>query len=256
MVIALLGLIAYLVADFHIQQLNLRAAERRAEGVVRDVHSIIDASLAWAAADEHGRWPHGSDDRIDIKQLENDGFFVRLPENRYYDCPSGCDPYALTGWDRDERTDRPAYMHATDANDKDPDDLIVNFTLRGIQAHSIAAQLPQGSASLLAGTTDVYEVEARLLKQGGGRFVLLRNEGRPLIFARVESSVGGTVGTVGGSLHNVDRITQGFNPLGPGIAFREGRVEVTGGPLQVSDIYCSGATSVSLCATSTPTPTP
>ena len=49
LVIAILGLLAYLIADFHVNQLKLRAAERRIDGVVRDVRSIVDASLAWAA---------------------------------------------------------------------------------------------------------------------------------------------------------------------------------------------------------------
>ena len=256
MVIALLGLIAYLVADFHIQQINLRAAERRAEGVVRDVYSIIDASLVWAEVDKDGRWPHDVDNKIDIDQLRDDGFFVRLPQNRYFRCPSGCEDYTLTGWDRDATSTagtlgeyRDTYTDATgaDAIATNPDDLIVHFTMPGIQAHSIAAQLPHGRATELPSTTGVYRVEAHILRQGWGRFVLLRNEGRPLIFARDESGLGG-------SLHNIDRVTWGKEyGSEPRIEFDidTNAVHVPG-TLSVSNLIVGGCiTATSLCP---PTP--
>ena len=218
MVISLLGLLAYLIVDFHIVQLNLRNAERRADGAVRDVRTIIDASLAWAAANVEGRWPHDLSRQIDIEQLVEDGLLVRLPRNRYFDCPEGCLDYTLTGWDRDAPRaggDLGDYEDTYTNNPTDaanPEDLIVRFTMPGSHAHAIAGQLPQGTVTLVPPTVageptdvDVYRVEARMLRGGNSRFVLLNNEGRRLIFGRP----GGVGSTRGGDLRNVAAIRAG-----------------------------------------------
>ena len=222
MVISLLGLLAYLIVDFHVGQLNLRNAERRADGVVRDIRTIVDASLVWAAANVDGRWPHDVDGQIDIEQLVEDGLLVRLPQNRYFGCPgdpAGCLDYTLTGWDRDRPRAGGAFGDYEDtytdvpADEADnPEDLIVRFTMPGSHAYAIAGQLPQGTVTLVppdagAEPTEVavYRVEARMLRGGNSRFVLLNNEGRRLVFGRP----GGVGSTRGGDLRNVAAIRAG-----------------------------------------------
>ena len=247
MVISLLGLLAYLVVDFHIGQLNLRNAERRADGVVRDIRTIIDASLVWAAVNVDGRWPHDVDGQIDIEQLVEDGLLVRLPQNRYFDCPGdppGCLDYTLTGWDRDRPRAGGAFGDYEDtytdvpADEADnPEDLIVRFTVPGSQAYAIAGQLPQGTVALVPSAADaeptetpVYRVEARMLRGGNSRFVLLNNEGRRLVFGRP----GGVGSTRGGDLRNVAAIRAGATDgstrieLGSGIGV-VGALSVSGG---------------------------
>ena len=239
MVIALLGLLAYLVADFHVNQLNLRNAERRADGVVRDVGVLIDASLAWAAADEDQRWPHDSTGAIDIERLRASGLLADLPRNRYFKCPEGCQDYTLVGWDRDATIGgrfgayRTSYIDPA-GHDDNPEDLVVRFTMPGSYAYTIAGQLPQGVAQLVVpdppepDAPDIYQVETRVLRGGTGRFVLLNNEGRPVVFAR--SAAGGY-----GGLYNVATISSGA--LGDNAALRLDLtslgVTVQGGDLMV-----------------------
>ena len=239
MVIALLGLLAYLVADFHVSQLNLRNAERRADGVVRDVREIIDASWAWAAADEDQRWPHDAADAIDIEQLRGSGLLASLPRNRYFKCPEGCQDYTLVGWDRDATTAgrfgayRTSYR-APPTHADNPEDLVVRFTVPGSYAYTVAAQLPQGTAALVPpdppdpDAPDIYRVEARVLRGGAGRYVLINNEGRPVVFGR--TSAGGF-----GGLYNVATISSGT--VGDNTALRldllSSGVSVQGGNLMV-----------------------
>ena len=255
LVIAILGLLAVLIADFHINQLNLRTAERRIDGVVRDVRTIVDASLAWAATNPDGRWPHNvSGDRaIGIDRLSEDKLLTALPSNRYLRCPGRnpgqpdadeCQPYTLIGWDRGDRVRDGAYRLAYSANAADPnnpEDLVVRFTMPGSHAHTVAAQLPQGTAWLDdPDVPDIYRVEARILQGGSTRFVLLNNEGRAVIFSpNPDAATSGA-----GSLYNVRRIDSGgptstgavflgFDP-DDGLQVENGGLEVTGGDLTVS----------------------
>ena len=261
MVISLLGLLAYLIVDFHIGQLNLRHAERRADGVVRDVRTIIDASLVWAAANADGRWPHDVERKIDIEQLVLDGLLVRLPQNRYFNCPGradGCLDYTLTGWDRDALRagggsgDYQDTYTDNAADAANPEDLIVRFTMPGSQAYAIAGQLPQGTVTLVppdAGAlptdVDVYRVEARMLRGGNSRFVLLNNEGRRLVFGRP----GGVGSSRGGDLRNVAAIRAGAADnstrieLGSGVGVIGG-LSVDGGLDVDGDAEVTGALSV------------
>lgn len=261
MVIAVLGLLAYLVADFHVNQLKLRSAERRADGVVRDVRAIIDASLAWAATDEHGRWPHSdADNKIDIAQVREAGLLPRLPQNRYADCPAGCIDYTLTGWDRNaSRIDgslgdyEDTYTDVLADIDANPEDLIVRFTMPGGRAYAIAAQLPQGSATeVVPDPTDpappgvtVYQVEARVLRGGTSRFVLLSNEGRSITFARNASIDQGL-----GSLRNVGTINSGVDSSSPRIDLTSSRVAVIG------DLSVGGTLTLGGCPNPVPEPCP
>lgn len=221
LVIAILGLLAFLIADFHVNQMNLRTAERRVDGVVRDVRTIIDASLAWAATNPDGRWPHdvARNSEIDIALLRDDGLLTALPGNRYRSCPGRntgqpdadeCQSYTLIGWDRGDRARDGAYRTAYSASAADPnnpEDLVVRFTMPGSHAYTVAAQLPQGAAELEdpddPDAKDVYRVEARVLQGGSTRFVLLNNEGRPLIFS--PSPAAAAFGA--GNLYNVRNIS-------------------------------------------------
>lgn len=258
MVIALLGLLAYLIADFHVNQLKLRNAERRADGAVRDVRAVIDASLAWAATDEHGRWPHSDvDNVIDIVQVQEAGLMPLLPQNRYRDCPGGCLDYTLTGWDRDAtRTGgflgdyQDTYTDAITAAATNPEDLIVRFTMPGGRAYAIAAQLPQGTATPLepdpdnpapAGVT-VYRVEARVLRGGTSRFVLLSNEGRPITFARSATTNQGL-----GNLRNVGTINGAVGSGSPRIDLTSSGVLVTNGLSVQGGLTVGGCPVVATC---------
>ena len=257
-VIALLGLLAYLIADFHVNQLQLRNAERRADGAVRDVRAIIDASLAWAATDEHGRWPHDDlDNRIDLALVREDGLVPRLPQNRYRDCPAGCLDYTLTGWDRDATRVggllgdyQDTYTDAITAAAANPEDLIVRFTMPGERAFAIAAQLPQGSAVPVepdptnptpAGVT-VYRVEARVLRGGTSRFVLLNNEGRAVTFARSTTANQGL-----GHLRNVGTINSGVGAGSPRIDLTSSEVVVASGLTVQGSLTVSGCPVTLAC---------
>lgn len=184
LVVGVLALLAVLVSDFYVQQLNLRYARERADGAVRDMRQIMDAALAWRDGNVNGFWPNDAT-KIDISQLTTDGYLPRIPPNRYTDCrgPTACGEYELLGWDRDVQP-RGGY---TDDFMK-AEDLVVRVDVWGADAHGIAAQLPLGEAFLAttAPSNQRYRVEARLAYDGfGDRFVRLRNEGRALAFGQV-----------------------------------------------------------------------
>ena len=180
-VVGLLGLLAVLVSDFYITQLNLRYASQRADGAVRDMRQIVDAALAWREGNVNGFWPHDGT-RIAIDQLATDGYLPRIPTNRYTGCggPTACGGYSLVGWDRDAAGTTGAYTERF----VNADDLVVRVDVWGGDAHGIASQLPLGTAALVSGQR--YRVEARVTYDGfGDRFVRLRNEGRALAFGEI-----------------------------------------------------------------------
>ena len=209
-VVALLGFIAVLVADFYTSQLSLRHTVQRVEGTVRDARSIIDASVAWAAVNGD-EWPN---DRatpvpaITLEKLVEEGYLIHAPGIRYAGCVGGCRGFAITGWDRAAaRTTVQAtpcmgppdhalsvYSGNYDANPA-ADDLVLCFDVRGSSdAHAIASRLPQGRLfqTVAQMGTDSYQIEARVLgippvagtgAGGSGQFVHRIDEGRPVIFA-------------------------------------------------------------------------
>lgn len=186
LVVGVLALLAVLVSDFYIAQLNLRYAKERADGAVRDMRQIMDAALAWRDHPDNLNdfWPNDANE-IAISQLETDGYLPRIPPNRYTGCPgpTACGNYTLLGWDRDVSPNG-AYTE----NFMTADDLVVRVDVWGADAHGIAAQLPLGEAFLVSSTASTrrYRVEARLAYDGfGDRFVHLRNEGRALAFGQV-----------------------------------------------------------------------
>lgn len=182
LVVGVLALLAVLVSDFYVQQLNLRYTRERADGAVRDMRQIMDAALAWRDGNVNGFWPNDAT-RIDIDQLTTDGYLPRIPPNRYGDCRPACGQYELLGWDRDFQ---PRGRYTDDF--MEAEDLIVRVDVWGGDAHGIAAQLPLGEAfrATTAPTDQRYRVEARLAYDGfGDRFVRLRNEGRALAFGQV-----------------------------------------------------------------------
>ena len=184
LVVGVLALLAVLVSDFYIAQLNLRYAKERADGAVRDMRQIMDAALAWRDGNPNDFWPNDANE-IAISQLATDGYLPRIPPNRYTGCPgpTACGNYTLLGWDRDVSSSG-AYTE----NFMTADDLVVRVDVWGADAHGIAAQLPLGEAFLVSSTasTQRYRVEARLAYDGfGDRFVHLRNEGRSLAFGQV-----------------------------------------------------------------------
>lgn len=222
-VVALLGFIAVLVADFYTSQLSLRHAVQRVEGTVRDARSIIDASVAWAAVNGD-EWPNDRatpQPTITLEKLVEEGYLIHAPGIRYAGCAGGCRGFAITGWNRAAaRTTVPATPcmgppdHTVSVHsgnyDANPgaDDLVLCFDVRGSgDAVAIASRLPQGrlfqSASQVG--TDSYQVEARVLgippvagtgAGGSGQFVHRIGEGRPVIFA-----------DTGGVLQNMNRIS-------------------------------------------------
>lgn len=183
LVISVLGLVAVLVSDFYITQLNLRYANQRADGAVRDMQSIINSALAWREGSNLGLWPNDVT-RITIDQLRTDGYLPYIPDNRYAGCPgaSACGGYSLAGWDRDAGTSGDYTDDPMDA-----DDLVVRVDVWGADdAHSIASQLPLGTAFQRGTGQQRYRIEARLTYDGArNRFVRLRNEGRALAFGEV-----------------------------------------------------------------------
>lgn len=182
LVVTVLGLVAVLVSDFYVTQLNLRYATQRADGAVRDMREIIDAAVAWREGNVNRFWPNDAT-RIAIDQLATDGYLPHIPDNRYAGCagPTACGGYSLVGWDRDAGTNGGYTEDFMDA-----EDLVVRVDVWGSAAHGIASQLPLGTAFLVAGTRERYRIEARLTYDGvGDRFVRLRNEGRALAFGEV-----------------------------------------------------------------------
>ena len=185
LVISVLGLVAVLVSDFYVTQLNLRYANQRADGAVRDMNAIINAALASREGSNLGLWPNDAT-RITIDQLRTDGYLPAIPTNRYAGCPgaSACGRYSLAGWDRDAGTSGNG-DYTDDA--MDADDLVVRVDVWGKDdAQNIASQLPLGTASQHGTGKQRYRIEARLTADGArDRFVRLRNEGRALAFGEV-----------------------------------------------------------------------
>ncbi|MCY3820000.1 MAG: type II secretion system protein [Gammaproteobacteria bacterium] len=209
-VVALLGFIAVLVADFYANQLSLRHSMQRVEGTVRDARSIIDASVAWAAVNGD-EWPNDRaipQPAISLEKLVEEGYLIHVPGIRYEGCEGGCRGFAITGWDRAAaRTSVPAtpcmgppdHTQSTASGNYEAnpaaDDLVLCFDVRGSgDAVAIASRLPQGRLFQTASQvgTDSYQVEARILgippvagtgAGGSGQFVHRIDEGRPVIFA-------------------------------------------------------------------------
>lgn len=222
-VVALIGFIAVLIADFYANQLSLRHAMQRVDGTVRDARSIIDASVAWAAVNGY-EWPNDRavpQPAISLEKLVEEGYLIHLPGIRYEGCAGGCRGFAITGWDRAAaRATVPAtpcmgppdHTLSVASGNYDPnpaaDDLVLCFDVRGSSdARAIASRLPQGRLFQTAGQigTDAYQVEVRILGgaafAGGGQggsdpFVRRIDEGRPVIFA-----------DTGGELQNMKRIS-------------------------------------------------
>ena len=210
LVVALLGLIAILIADYYANQMSLRHSVQRVEGTVRDARSIIDASVAWAAVNGD-EWPN---DRaapaaaITLEKLVEEGYLIHVPGIRYAGCAGGCRGFTITGWNRAAaRTTVPAtpctgppdHTQSVHSGNYDAspaaEDLVLCFDVRGSSdAHAIASRLPQGrlfQTDTQTGT-DSYQVESRVLgippgavagAGGSGQFVHRIDEGRPVIFA-------------------------------------------------------------------------
>lgn len=222
-VVALLGFIAVLVADFYANQLSLRHTTQRVEGTVRDARSIIDASVAWSAVNGY-EWPNDraiSQPAINLEKLVEEGYLIHVPGIRYEGCEGGCRGFAITGWDRAAaRASVPAtpcmgppdHTMSVASGNYDPnpaaDDLVLCFDVRGSSdARAIASRLPQGRVFQTTGQigTDAYQVEARILggaaiasggAGGSDPFVRRIDEGRPVIFA-----------DTGGELQNMKRLS-------------------------------------------------
>ena len=185
LVIGILGIVALAVTDFYLSQLSLDRANRRVEGVVRDVQLILDASVYWKE-ENMGLWPNQDPTKIDIEALVEYGYLRAIPPNRYRLCSGGCGDYEMTGWDRNFYPGPPRRGGEVD----DPmaaDDLVINFRVWGPgDARLIASQLPQ--AEVLPPTaaqqgTDERTVKARLLGNvASAQFVRLHNERRPVVF--------------------------------------------------------------------------
>lgn len=210
LVIGVLSLVAIVVTNYYANNLSLRNAQWRIEGAVRDVRTIVNASIAWTESNMFGYWPNDLN-TINIMQLQEDAYLSVVPPNRYIWCGvDDCGQYVLLGWDRDapgtplgDYTDD--FMLA--------DDLVVRFHVWGRDAVSIASQLPLGQVNKLAGTDEEYVVEARVTRESvAERFVRLRNEGRELVFAQAE--VGGDQVPLG-DLQRVSRIARERQPDGP-----------------------------------------
>jgi len=211
LVVLLLGLVSVMVADYYVNQLRLDKDNRRVNGTVRDMQTLIDASVLWAEA--FGRWPNDAD-LIDLDALVAAGFLTEVtrPRNRYAEC-AVCEDYALAGWDRDVvgQDGKGDYTSLASA----AEDLVVRVrTNRRADAELIAGQLPLGHVTETS--PGVYEVETRIF--GGiartDEFVRVRNEDRPVVFAAENLSHN----VRGGDLQRVGRITGSAQdpPCGPG----------------------------------------
>ena len=223
-VVALLGLIAVLVADYYASQLSLRHAVQRVEGTVRDARSIIDASVAWSAVNSD-EWPNDRalpNAAITLMKLVEEGYLIRIPDIRYAGCAQACQGFAITGWDRAAAratvpatpcAGPPEHTLSSDSGNYDAnpaaDDLVLCFDVRGTSdARAVASRLPQGRLYQTVEQigTDAYRVEARVLglppviggtgPGGSDQFVRRIDEGRPVIFA-----------DTGGDLQNVKRVS-------------------------------------------------
>ena len=211
LVVLLLGLVSVMVADYYVNQLRLDKENRRVNGTVRDMQTLIDASVLWAEA--FGRWPNDAD-LIDLDALVAAGFLTEVtrPRNRYAEC-ADCEDYALAGWDRDvlRQDGKGDYTSLASA----AEDLVVRVrTNRRADAELIASQLPLGQVT--EASPGVYEIETRVFG-GIGRtdeFVRVRNEDRPVVFAAENL----TYNVRGADLQRVGRITASAQdpPCGPG----------------------------------------
>lgn len=205
LVILLLGTMAILVSDFYINQLGLNKDTRRVAGTVRDMQTLIDASVLWAEA--HGRWPNDAN-MIAVEPLVAAGFLTDAtrPGNRYAECVD-CDDYALLGWDRDVVGADGKGDYTSVASDAD--DLVLRVQIWGrADAELIAGQLPQGHAvAVEAGqaSAGAFTVEARVFEGGirTGNFVRVQRENRPVVFAAETQSHN----VQGGDLQRIGRIT-------------------------------------------------
>ncbi len=210
LVVALLGFIAVLVADFYASQMSLRHGVQRVEGTVRDARSILDASVAWAAVNGD-EWPNDRatpQPAITVEKLVEEGYLIRIPWTRYAGCAGGCREFSITGWDRAAaRTSAPAspcagppdHAQSTASGNYDTnptaDDLVLCFDVRGSSdARAIASRLPQGRLfqTVSQAGTDSYQIETRVLgvapvagagPGASGQFIHRVGEGRPVIFA-------------------------------------------------------------------------
>ena len=210
LVVLLLGMVAVMVAEFYVSQLDMDRDGRRVTGTVRDVRLLVDASILWA--ETYGRWPNDAN-VIGLEPLIAAGFLTEAtrPRNRYVEC-ADCEDYALLGWDRD-------VIGADGKGDytslaSDAEDLVVRLQVwRRSDAELIASQLPQGKA--VETDTGVFEVEARAFDLGirTGDFVRLLNENRPVVFATYNLAPN----VQGGDLQRIGRITGGKQkpPCGP-----------------------------------------
>ncbi len=217
LVIGILGIVVLAVTDFYLSQLSLDRANRRVEGVVRDVQSILDASVYWQE-ENMGLWPNEDTIKIDIEALVESGYLRAIPPNRYRLCSGGCGDYYMTGWDRDAHPG-PPLRGDYERDPMDANDLVIRFNVWGPgDARLIASQLPQ--AEVLPPTaaqqdTDERTVEARLLKErASGQFVRLRNEGRPVVFGDAAGDLQGVAAITVSSMHNDGDLDEA---TGPGI---------------------------------------
>ena len=221
LVVGVLGLLAIAITDFYLGQLNLDRANRRIEGTVRDVHTILDASVQWKETNVFGHWPSDVNEIL-TEPLVDDGNLPFIPQIRYFECPMGCGDYEITGWDRDAHPMPPRGDYVEDP--MDADDLVIRFDVWGTgDARLIASQLPNGMVLPPQGDQiDTVErtIEARLTEDvAAGQYMRLRNELRPVVF-------GHEAGEPGGDLQGVASITAGTHDdpalaQGPGIRLRD-----------------------------------
>ena len=227
LVVGVLGLLAIAITDFYLGQLNLDRANRRIEGTVRDVQTILDASVQWKEADTFSHWPN---DIFEIltEPLVDDGYLPFIPKVRYFECPMGCGEYEITGWDRKANP----LLSQTGDYDEDPmeaEDLVIFFNVWGTgDARLIASQLPNGMVLPPQGAqidNDERTIEARLTKDyAAGQYMRLRNETRAVVFGQVAEP--GEPREPSGDLQGVASITLNTHDdpqtaTGPGIRLRE-----------------------------------
>jgi len=226
LVIGILGLLALAVTDFYLGQLNLDQANRRVDGAVRDVQTILDASVHWKEANMFSHWPSDAA-TIEIDPLIDDGFLAVIPANRYDQCAGGCGDYTLAGWDRDANPTPPTGDYVDDP--MDADDLVIQFNVWGEgDARLIASQLPHGRVlaptAIQQGTSE-RTVEARAVAGvASGQFVRINNEIRPVRF---------TAGDLQGVTSITSEYHDGQTPAtGPGLVLDafETQVGILDGP--------------------------
>ena len=222
LVVGVLGLLAIAITDFYLGQLNLDRANRRIEGTVRDVQTILDASVQWKETDVFHHWPSDVDEIL-TDPLVDRGNLPFIPKVRYFECPMGCGEYEITGWDRDANPTLPQTGDYVE-DPLDADDLVIRFNVWGTgDARLIASQLPNGMVLPPQGDqidTAERTIEARLTEDvAGGQYIRVRNELRPVVFGHVG-------GEPSGDLQGVASITVGTHngpstAQGPGIRLRD-----------------------------------